>query len=393
MNEDKATRYHRLRRRALLTAAAWRVVLLAALASTGLSKALHAAFAAAVQPLPGFLQFPAAVLLMTAAIAAMQELGALPAAYVSGHVLERRYGLSRQPAGRWLRDHAKAGAVGLLFSGAAAVWVYAWLAAAPSWWWLPAWAGLAAAGVVTAWAAPVLLLPMFFRFVPLADGPLRDRLIALAERAGVHALGVFEWRMSDRTSRANAALTGIGRTRRIILSDTLIADYGAEEVEAVLAHEVAHHVNGDIWKGLVVDASAGLAALLAAGAALRAAAGPMGLASPADPAGLPVAALAVAAVSWAAAPIQNAVSRAHERRADRAALDLTGNAEAFVSAMRRLGARNLAEPSPALLSRLFFHTHPPIDERIASAAGWTARPGPRGEAASRGRAGVRDGAR
>jgi STE24 endopeptidase len=234
---------------------------------------------------------------------------------------------------------------------------------------------------------------MFFRFVPLADGPLRDRLIALAERAGVHALGVFEWRMSDRTSRANAALTGIGRTRRIILSDTLLADYRAEEVEAVLAHEVAHHVHGDIWKGLAVDASAGLGALLAAGAALRAAAGPMGLASPADPAGLPVAALAVAAVSWAAAPIQNAVSRAHERRADRAALDLTGNAEAFVSAMRRLGARNLAEPSPAFLSRVFFHTHPPIDERIASAAGWAAAPGPRGDAASRGRAGVRDGAR
>ena len=163
--------------------------------------------------------------------------------------------------------------------------------------------------------------------------------------------------------------------------------------ETMSIHELAHHVHGDIWKGLAVDAAAGLGALLAAGAALRAAAAPMELASPADPAGLPVAALAVAAVSWAAAPIQNAVSRAHERRADRAALDLTGNAEAFVSAMRRLGARNLAEPSPAFLSRVFFHTHPPIDERIASAAGWAAGPGPGGDAASRGRAGVRDGAR
>jgi STE24 endopeptidase len=159
------------------------------------------------------------------------------------------------------------------------------------------------------------------------------------------------------------------------VSDTLLADYRPEEVEAVLAHELAHHLHHDIWKGLAVNAAAGLAALVAAGAARRAAAGPMSLESLADPAGLPVAALAVTAASWVAAPIQNAVSRAHERRADRTALDLTGNAEAFVTAMRRLGARNLAEPSPAALARLFFHTHPPIDERIASASAWTARQG------------------
>lgn len=375
MNEDKATRYHRLRRRALLMAAAWRVAVLAGLAASGLSHTLHAAAESAVLPLPAIVRFPLTVLLMVAAIAAMQEIGVLPAGFFSGHILERRYGLSRQPAARWLRDHAKAVAVSLACSGLAAVWVYVWLAAAPAWWWLPAWAGLAGAGVAAAWAAPVLLLPLFFRFVPLGESPLRTRLLALAARAGVPALGVFEWRIGDRTSRANAALAGIGRTRRIIVSDTLVADYRAEEVEAVLAHELAHHVHHDIWKGLAVDAAAALAALLAAGAALRAAAGPMGLASLADPAGLPVAALAATAAAWAAAPLQNAVSRAHERRADRTALDLTGNAEAFVSAMRRLGAQNLAEPSPAALARLFFHTHPPIDERIASAAAWTARPG------------------
>jgi STE24 endopeptidase len=389
MNEDKATRYHRLRRRALLIAAAWRAALLAGLAASGLSQSLHAAVASAVQPLPAALRFPLTVLLMVAAIAALLEAGALPASFFSGHMLERRYGLSRQPAALWLRDHAKAAAVSLLLSGLAAVWVYGWLAAAPAWWWLPAWAGLAAAGVMTAWAAPVLLLPLFFRFVPLAEGPLRDRLLALAARAGVPALGAFEWRVGDRTSRANAALTGIGRTRRIIVSDTLLADYRPEEVEAVLAHELAHHLHHDIWKGLAVDAAVGLAALAAAGAALRAAAGPMGLGSIADPAGLPVAALAVTAAFWVAAPVQNAVSRAHERRADRTALDLTGNVEAFVSAMRRLGARNLAEPSPAALARLFFHTHPPIDERIASAAAWTARPG---AAAAASRPRVRGGA-
>jgi STE24 endopeptidase len=385
MNEDKATRYHRLRRRALLLAAAWRGGLLALLMVSGLSHAMRDAAASAVHALPPLLQLPLAVSIVVAVVATVQELGALPMACFSGFTLERRYGLSRQRAGSWLRDHAKASVIRLVFAEAAAVWAYTWLAATPGSWWIPAWAGLVVGAVVTTWAAPVLLLPIFFRIVPLADGPLRERLLALAARAGVPALGVFEWRTGDRTSRANAALTGIGRTRRIILSDTLLGDYKPEEIEAVLAHEAAHHVHHDIWKGLAVDAASGLAAFLAADAALRAAAGPAGLRGLADPAGLPVAALAVTVTAWLALPWQHAVSRAHERRADRAALDLTGDVGAFVSAMRRLGATNLAEGSPSRLTRLFFHTHPPIDERIASAEAWAARRGRQAGAAPAGR--------
>jgi STE24 endopeptidase len=377
MNEDKATRYHRLRRRAFVLSAAWRVFLLAFLVVSGLVQALRDALAPALHSLPAFLHFPLTVLTVAAAVAVTLDLGALPMAFFAGFTLERRYGLSRQRAASWFRDHLKAAAVNLAFVGAAAVWMYVWIAAVPDRWWAPAWAGLVAAGVVMTWAAPVMLLPLFFRFAPLADGPLRDRLLALAASAGLPALGVFEWRTSDRTSRANAALTGIGRTRRIILSDTLLSDYRPEEVEAVLAHEVAHHVHHDIWKGLAVDAAAGLAAFLAADAALGAAAGMAGLRGLADPAGLPVAVLAMTAVAWVSSPLQNAVSRAHERAADRAALELTRNVDAFVSAMRRLGATNLAEQSPALLTRLFFHTHPPIDERIAFATAWAAAKGGR----------------
>jgi STE24 endopeptidase len=330
-------------------------------------------------------------LAFVAVLAVVYGLGALPMTFFAGFTLERRYGLSRQPAASWLRDHLKAAAIGLAFTGAAAVWMYAWLEAAPGSWWLPTWAGVTAAGVVTAWAAPVVLLPLFHRFAPLPDGALRDRLLALAARAGVPALGVFEWRTSDRTSRANAALTGIGRTRRIILSDTLLRDCKPEEVEAVVAHEVAHHARHDIWKALALDAAASLGACLAADAALRAAVEPVGLQALSDPAGLPAAGLAMTAVSWAVSPLQNAVSRAHERRADRAALDLTGNVDAFVGAMRRLGARNLSEASPSLLTRLFFHTHPPIDERIGFALAWSRERGLCADAGSQAPASVRDG--
>ena len=370
MNEDKAARYHRLRRRAVVLAAAWRAFLLAFLLISGLGASLRDGAAAAVQPFPVILQFPMTVVAWVTAVLLLHDLGALPMVFFAGFVLEKRYGLSRQPACSWLREHVKAAAVNLALVGAAAAWTYSWIAVAPQLWWLPAWAGMVAAGVVTTWAAPVVLLPLFFRVAPLADGPLRQRLLRLAARAGVPALGVFEWRTSDRTSRANAALTGIGRTRRIILTDTLLADYKPEEVEAVLAHEMAHHMNHDVWKGLAADALASLAAFLAADLALRAAAGPARLEGLSDPAGLAVAGLAMTAVAWLASPIRNAVSRSHERKADRAALGLTLDPGAFVSAMRRLGARNLAEASPSLLTRLFFHTHPSIDERIACARAW-----------------------
>jgi STE24 endopeptidase len=373
MNEDKAARYHRLRRRAVLLAASWRVLLLTVLMLAGAAHALGRVSSAATEAFPPVLRSSVAVVVFVAVVTLVHEAVALPIAFYGGFILERRYGLLRQPAGAWLRDQLKAASISLVFASLAAVWIYAWLAFAPDRWWIGAWAGALAAAAATAWAAPILLLPLFFRFTPLRDEALRQRLMALAARAGVPALGVFEWRTSDRTSRANAALTGIGRTRRIILSDTLISDGRPEEVEAVLAHEIAHHRHLDIWRGLTLDGLVALCAFLAADAALRAAAAPAGLHGLSDVAGMPVLTLAMMAVAWLASPLQNAVSRAHERRADRFALDLTQDPDAFISAMRRLGARNLAEDAPTLLTRLFFHTHPPIGDRIASAKAWAAR--------------------
>jgi STE24 endopeptidase len=312
-----------------------------------------------------------------AAVVAIHEIGALPLAFYTGFTLERRYGLSRQSAASWLADHAKSAGVQFVFAASAATWVSASLRLWPAGWWLAAWAGAVAAAVAIAWAAPVLLLPLFYAFAPLENAGLRDRLLALAARAGVPALGIFEWRLGDRTSRTNAALTGVGTTRRIIVSDTLITDCQADEVEVVLAHELAHHVHHDVWRSLAVDALVGGAALAGSAAALRAAVVPLGLRGIADVAGLPLVALTAIAAGWLASPAVNAVSRAHERRADRFALDLTRNPDAFARAMRRLGARNLAEDAPTLLARVFFHTHPPIKDRLAAARAWAADQGVR----------------
>jgi STE24 endopeptidase len=215
--------------------------------------------------------------------------------------------------------------------------------------------------------APVLLLPLFFTVKPLDREDLRTRLLALAQRAGARVVGAYEWGLGGKTRKANAALAGIGGTRRILVSDTMLADYSDEEIEVVLAHELAHHVHGDIWKGIVLESVLIVSGFYLASRLLPAMGGAAGLRGVDDVAGLPLLLLAAGAVSVMMLPVANAMSRALERRADRFALQLTRNPAAFISAMRRLGAQNLAEEHPSRVVQWLFYSHPPMRERIAAA--------------------------
>ena len=172
--------------------------------------------------------------------------------------------------------------------------------------------------------APVLLLPLFYKFKPLDRPELTARLVDLSARAGIPVLGVYEWGLGAKTRRANAALTGSGRTRRILLSDTLLSEYTDEEIEVILAHEMAHHVHHDIRNALVVEFVLLLAACYAASVVLDASWAPLGLTGPSDPASMPLLLLAAGAVMLGATPLLNAFSRANERRADRYAVQVTG---------------------------------------------------------------------
>ena len=220
--------------------------------------------------------------------------------------------------------------------------------------------------------APVVLLPLFYTFKPLERAELRDRLTVLASKTGARIKGVYEWTLSDRTKKANAALTGVGNSRRILLSDTLLAEYSDDEIEVILAHELAHHVHKDIWTSVVYDMALMFAGLFAAHLVLRWAVPVFGLQSAADPAGIPVLLMTGGAVALAVKPVMTGISRAHERRADAYALRMTSNPPAFISAMRRLGQQNLAEENPSRLVQAFFCTHPPIKERLRAAQHWPA---------------------
>lgn len=366
-NEDKATRYHRLGRRASLAATSAGAALLAVLAFGGYAMWLRDVVAGLA---PG--SFALSVALYTAIVVLLAEGVQLPFSYYQGITLERRYGLSTQTLVRWWVDRAKGTAVALVFAIAAALLVWILIRHAPGTWWIIAAAVFTALGVVLAQLAPVLLLPIFYDIRPLRRQDLVDRLIALAGRAHARVMGVFEWRLSDRTRKANAALAGIGRTRRILLSDTLLAEHSDDEIEVILAHELAHHVYYDIWTGIALEAALMTVGLYAADRVL-AAVGPMtGLAGKADIAGMPLLVLTAAAVSFVLLPIAHLMSRHHERRADRYALEMTGNARAFVSAMKRLSLQNLAEDRPSRLVEVLFHSHPCTAARIEAAEAWDA---------------------
>jgi STE24 endopeptidase len=364
MNEDKAVRYHRLKRRAAVASLAVSAALPALLLATGASAGLRdiasgLAGAGAAATLT--------VALYGVAFLVLHDLVTAPLSFYSSFRLERRYGLSSESFRTWLADHLKAFAVTLVLGVAAIAIVYTTIRLWPAWWWLASAAAFMLATILIAKLFPVVLMPLFYRFTPLDRPALAARLEALSRQAGVPVLGVFEWGLGEKTRRANAALVGTGRTRRILLSDTLLADYTDDEIEVILAHEMAHHVYRDILKGLAVEFVLLLAAFGAAAVALAGWWQALGLQSPADVAGLPLLLLAGGAVTLAATPLVNAFSRRNEHRADRYAISLTGRPQAFVTAMRRLAAQNLAEPAPSKLALWLFHSHPPIAERIERA--------------------------
>lgn len=370
MTEDKSTRYHRRRRRADFAGTVLVGLFLLLLSATGAAGLIRWALEWTTGWLPApFGALLAAGLFFAGLVATVNALE-LPFAWYQGYWLERRYGLTTQILAHWLADHVKAVTASGVVMWSGLVAVYASIVLWPERWWLAAAGVFTVAMVLLARLAPVLLLPIFYRVRPLRRPELSERLLRMAERAGAPVLGVYEWAISGHTRKANAALAGIGRSRRILLSDTMLEAYSDDEIEVVLAHELAHHVHGDLWLGMALRTATLFAGAWLASVALAAAVPWLGLRGLADPAGAPLLLFVAGASSFLFLPLANALSRAQERRADHFALKLTRNPEAFVTAMRRLAQQNLAEERPSALARWLFYSHPPLGERIAAAQAW-----------------------
>jgi len=372
-NEDKASRYHRLRRRAELAGTITAALVLFTVLLSGASLRIREQAAMFGMAIGRGFEEPGTVVAVGIVLALLMYAVEVPFAFYQGYLLEHRYGLSNETIGQWARDQAKAAVVTVIVATLGASIVYATLRWNPSWWWAASAAIFVVATIGFVQIAPVLLLPMFYSFKPLDRPRLVERLVSLAERARARVIGVYEWALSAHTKKANAALAGLGHTRRILLSDTLLADYSDDEIEVVLAHELSHHVHHDLWRSMALQTLVLFAAFFVAHLALAAFADRLTLRGLDDPAGLPLLILVGGASSFVFLPIANALSRAHERRADRYALEMTRQPAAFIGAMKRLSQQNLAEEYPSTMVQWLFYSHPPIRQRIEAARAWDAQ--------------------
>jgi STE24 endopeptidase len=281
-----------------------------------------------------------------------------PLEMYSGFIVEKQFGLGKVSISRWIYDWLKGTLLQSLLLIGLISGMYWLLRSQPDTWWL--WAAIGATILVIILMAlvPVLLMPLFYKFEPIPEGELKGRLFDLAD-------------LGDKTSKANAAVTGWGRTRRIIISDTLIESNSIEEIEVVMAHELGHHVRWDVWKMLAVSTALIFISFFVIDLALVAWIDSLGLRSIDDIAGLPLVLIVGAGVSLVALPISNWLSRKAETAADLYALNLTGMRDEFISAMNKLGDQNLSQKSPNAIVEFLFHSHPSIQHRIDRANSWT----------------------
>jgi STE24 endopeptidase len=307
------------------------------------------------------------VALLVAVLLLAYRLALLPLGYFAGYRLSRRYGLTTQTTGGWLLDWLKVTALSVGIGALLAVLFYASVAAlGANWWWVYALV-LTGGVLLLLYLTPYVLVPLFYRLRPLDAGPLVERIDALFARAGVRQPRIAAIELSAKTTAANAAVIGFGTSRRVVLGDTLLQTFTPDEIETVVAHELGHHVRGDIWRGIAIEVAAiwlalELAALLVDPLFLVFRAGDWRV-----PANFPQLVLLAEIAGLLTLPLGNAYSRHIERTADRYALELTRKPVAYAAAMRKLESQNLIEADPPRWAEWLLYTHPPVAQRIRAA--------------------------
>ncbi|HUN89940.1 MAG TPA: M48 family metallopeptidase [Terriglobales bacterium] len=287
-----------------------------------------------------------------------------------GFRVEHQFRLSNQKFKSWLWDEAKSWLVGLVIATVLVELIYGTIRIAPIKWWLIAWAVYNGLAIFFAQIAPVVLFPLFYKFDPLHDEGLKKRLVKLSENAGTRVRGVYEWKLSEKSKKANAALAGLGATRRIILADTLLEQYSPDEIEAVLAHELGHHVHKHILKSILLQVGISLVGFWVVAQGLSYAVDRDMFLSIHDFASLPLLVLMTTVMSFLLMPVMNAYSRQKEREADRYCFKSIAKIAPFITSMNKLADQNLAERRPSRLVEVWFHSHPPVAKRIAAAEQW-----------------------
>ena len=314
--------------------------------------------------------WPLRLAALLAIMMALHVAVSFPLSYYSGYVLEHRFKLSKLSFLRWLWRYAKRLGLAVAFAVAMFVGLFWIIRTTGPYWWLVGAGAFFAVSVVLGQLVPVLILPLFYKIERLDRPELAERMARLAEGTGLSIEGVYRMDLSVETVKANAMLAGLGRTRRVLIGDTLLEGFSPDEIEVVFAHEIGHHVHHHIRKMLAAGIVTSAAGFWICDRLLAAWVG--GWQGALDYAALPVYAvpfvmLVLTAFAMLLEPLGNAVSRRYERQSDRYALEHTGLKGAYLSAFRKLARQNKDDPDPHPLEVFLFHSHPPIAERLAMA--------------------------
>jgi len=291
----------------------------------------------------------------------------LPLNFYSSHILEHKFSLSNQKMKDWLNDQAKAGIVFYLIALILVAAFYYILRHFPRAWWMVISLFWIFFSLVLARLAPVVIIPLFFKYKRLSDDTLRERIMSLANRMKIKVLDCFEIDFSKKTLKGNAAFVGWGKTRRVILADTLKDKYSYDEIEVILAHEFAHYRLRHLFKLILINSLAIILSFYLIFITSDNFLSLFGLSSLWDIAAMPIIFIYFFIFGIIMQPFENYISRRLERNADALALKLTNNKAAFISMMDKIASQNLADRNPHPLIKFFFFDHPSVDERIAMA--------------------------
>ena len=287
-----------------------------------------------------------------------------PLDFFEGFILEHKFKLSKQGLPGWLKDYLKKALISLIITGVIVESVYVFLGVFAKTWWIFASFLWLLITVIFTRIFPSLILPLFFKSRPLEDAILKERISRLAEKFNFKLSDMLVLELSRKTVKANAMVTGLGKSKRIYLSDTLLSDFSVSEIEIVVAHELSHDKNRDIYKHILASFAVSFLAFYLCDLALNGSLAYFGYNAKNDIANLPLLSLLILSVTFVVLPFQNSFSRLLERNADIGSIKATGNPQDFISMIARLGHKNLSDFSSGKLIEAFLYDHPPISQRI-----------------------------
>ncbi|HON79811.1 MAG TPA: M48 family metallopeptidase [Spirochaetota bacterium] len=359
LSGEKAKRYNRIKIRVTITDMAAGIIFIAFLAFSGISQWLVIRITDAGVSGDYYI-----FLLFLAVLGTANGIIGLPLDFYSSYIIEHRYGLSNQTIPAWTAERLKSLGVGLAIGVPVSLLFFFLIRTAGHYWWVIFSGAVFLFAVIMARVAPVLIFPLFYTFKPLEESELREKINTLMRRYSIPIQGIFSFNLSKDTKKANAGFTGIGKSKRVILSDTLMEQFTTSEIMVIFAHELGHYLKRHIVKNVIMSGVIIFLSFYVCSGLYDWTRGIYGFQKPDDIAALPILLFYLTVTGLIIMPLTNALSRKYEREADRFAVTLTDDPDSFISGMEKLADRNLSDKNPHPLVEFLLYSHPSIGKRI-----------------------------